>query len=174
MDHSTITIRRATVEDADLLTDLGEKTFLEAFGSRMAASDMRAHMAKTYSVNRAASELVDPRSIFLIASIEGEDGGYARLLADESHECIGDASAIELVRFYTAKKFWGRDVGPALMEACLDAARRKGCSTIWLSSWKLNDRANAFYRKWGFEVVGEQPFVVGDDVQEDYILARAF
>ncbi len=171
MDRSMITIRRATLEDVDLLTELGERTFREAFDSRMAAPDVRAHVAKTYSVSRLSSELADPRIIFLIASIDDEVAGYARLVVDESHDCVEDASAVELARFYARKKYWGRDVGRALMETCLDTARRKGASTIWLSSWKLNDRANAFYRKWGFEAVGEQPFAVGDDVQEDYILA---
>ncbi len=173
MDHSTISIRRAALDDANFLTDLGERTFLEAFGSRMAAPDIRAHIAKTYSVNLLASELADPRSIFLIASIGKEASGYAALVADARHECIEDASAMEIKRFYALKKFWGRDVGAALMERCLDTARRKEYSTIWLSSWKLNDRANVFYRKWGFEAVGEQLFVVGDDVQEDFIMARS-
>jgi ribosomal protein S18 acetylase RimI-like enzyme len=59
------------------------------------------------------------------------------------------------------------------METCLKIARRTGYATIWLSSWKINDRANAFYRKWQFREVGEKTFVVGSDVQDDYILARS-
>ncbi|MCP4688178.1 MAG: GNAT family N-acetyltransferase [Desulfobacterales bacterium] len=185
MDQSKITIRRAGVEDADLLTDLGVKTFMEAFGSRMAASDIRAHVAATYSEERLASELAEPRSIFLIASVAGEIageigeeigeeiGGYARMRPDARPDCIEDPAALELVRFYALKKFWGRGLGPVLMKTCRETARREGYSTMWLSSWKQNDRANAFYGKWGFEAVGEQLFVVGEDVQEDFILACA-
>ena len=35
-----------------------------------------------------------------------------------------------------------------------------------------NARAIAFYSKWGFEVVGDAEFVLGDDVQQDLLMAR--
>jgi ribosomal protein S18 acetylase RimI-like enzyme len=59
------------------------------------------------------------------------------------------------------------------METCLRIARQGSYATIWLSSWKINDRANAFYRKWGFREVGEKTFVVGTDVQKDFVMARS-
>lgn len=62
-------------------------------------------------------------------------------------------------------------MGAALMETCLQIARQGGYATVWLSSWKINDRANAFYRKWQFREVGEKTFVVGGDVQEDFVMA---
>ena len=44
--------------------------------------------------------------------------------------------------------------------------------TVWLSSWELNRRANAFYEKWHFKVVGRQQFVVASDIQNDFIFRR--
>jgi ribosomal protein S18 acetylase RimI-like enzyme len=58
------------------------------------------------------------------------------------------------------------------MQTCIEQSRSRGYKTIWLSSWELNDRANAFYKKWGFKVVGSQKFTVGSDVQNDFILSR--
>ena len=43
---------------------------------------------------------------------------------------------------------------------------------LWLNVYQRNARAVAFYAKWGFVRAGVQRFVMGDDVQDDWILAR--
>jgi ribosomal protein S18 acetylase RimI-like enzyme len=43
-------------------------------------------------------------------------------------------------------------VGDALMQTSIKECHSHGYLTVWLSSWELNDRANAFYKKWGFKV----------------------
>jgi len=43
---------------------------------------------------------------------------------------------------------------------------------LWLGVWERNARAIAFYRKQGFEVVGEQEFMLGADRQRDLVMAR--
>ena len=43
---------------------------------------------------------------------------------------------------------------------------------MWLGVWEHNRRALAFYRKRGFKVVGAHIFQVGDDAQNDLLMAR--
>jgi ribosomal protein S18 acetylase RimI-like enzyme len=90
------------------------------------------------------------------------------------HPAAGGAGAhpIEIVRFYSVKEWIGRGVGAALMEACLGEAARRDCDMIWLDVWEQNPRAIAFYRKWGFEVVGEQAFQLGEELQRDLLMQR--
>ena len=59
------------------------------------------------------------------------------------------------------------------MEAALDAARTRGAQTIWLGVWERNARAVAFYRKSGFTRIGEHDFLLGNDVQTDWLFARS-
>ena len=66
----------------------------------------------------------------------------------------------------------GRGVAHALMGAALDAARARGAKTLWLGVWERNQRAVAFYGKYGFSRVGEHTFVLGSDAQTDWLLAR--
>lgn len=168
-----LAIRHASVEDAALLAELGARTFGEAFGSLIPEADLAAYLTEAFTVERLSSELTDAHSTFLIASIQGEPVGYAKLHTGQVPELISDRPAIELVRLYALKRWWGRGVGASLMEKCLELAHQGGYETIWLSSWKSNDRANTFYRKWQFREVGEKAFVVGTDVQEDFIMARS-
>ena len=58
------------------------------------------------------------------------------------------------------------------MAACIEFAGQQGYESIWLDVWQKNERALAFYRKWGFSIVGSQPFLLGHDLQEDFIMVR--
>ena len=40
------------------------------------------------------------------------------------------------------------------------------------ATYERNPRALAFYRKWGFDVVGDHIFRVGNDPQRDLIMRR--
>jgi ribosomal protein S18 acetylase RimI-like enzyme len=66
----------------------------------------------------------------------------------------------------------GKGVGKALMEACLDAGRRKGKEWIWLCVWEHNQRAIRFYEKIGFERFGQYVFVLGQDLQNDWCMKK--
>ena len=79
---------------------------------------------------------------------------------------------IEIVRFYARTRWIGRGVGRGLMEAVLREARARGHDRVWLGVWERNERAIAFYKKWGFIKVGSQPFQLGNDIQTDLVMAR--
>ncbi len=76
------------------------------------------------------------------------------------------------MRLYARRDWIGRKAGAALMQACLDEAAAKRNDTIWLDVWEKNARAIVFYERWGFVEVGSQPFRLGEDIQNDLIMAR--
>ena len=43
---------------------------------------------------------------------------------------------------------------------------------MWLGVWQRNPRAVRFYEKCGFRRVAEATFVLGTDVQTDWVMAR--
>lgn len=58
-----------------------------------------------------------------------------------------------------------------ILQALHEAAAR-GKKYVWLGAWEKHEPALSFYRKNGFCRVGSHPFVMGDDVQTDYILRK--
>jgi len=168
-----LTIRHANHNDAALLTELGARTFSEAFAAENTPEDLAAYLASSFSLAQQAAELADPAITFLIAEIDGVAAGYAQLGAGEPATGIHGASPVELVRLYVSREWLGRGVGEALMCACLDEARQAGHKTIWLGVWERNGRARAFYRKWDFRPVGEHIFQLGSDSQTDILMERA-
>ena len=59
------------------------------------------------------------------------------------------------------------------MQATERHALARGAHAIWLSVWERNPRAQAFYLKSGFRQAGTKPFVVGTDVQTDWVMVRS-
>ena len=168
-----VTIRRANSDDAGLLADLGARTFQDTFAADNTVEDMTAYLASNFSVAQQTAELAHPASAFLIAEVDGQAAGYAKLHAGETPKDIEGSRPIELVRLYISRDWFGRGVGEALMRACLDEARSAGHQTLWLGVWERNARAQAFYRKWDFRTVGEHTFHLGSDAQRDFLMERA-
>ncbi|HRF47453.1 MAG TPA: GNAT family N-acetyltransferase [Anaerolineales bacterium] len=169
---SNILIRQATAADNELLAAIGAETFRDTFAADNTPEDMALYLAGSFSPERQATELADPASRFLIASLAGDVVGYVRLKFAPPPVSVGAEQAVEIARLYARKAWIGHGVGAALMRASLAAAAQAGLTTIWLDVWEKNPRAIAFYEKWGFRIVGEQVFQLGSDAQRDLLMAR--
>ena len=167
-------IRLAQPEDVASLTALAERTFRNSFADENSRADMDAYIQEAFSPARMQIELANPDNTFWLASAEGSDDviGYAKLRAGATDPCVQGPAPIELHRLYVDHTAIGTGVGAALMEASLNTARAGGHQTLWLGVWDRNERAMAFYRRWGFECVGSHVFRLGSDDQTDLVMVR--
>lgn len=168
-----LTVRTATPEDAALLAKIGAEMFAETFAGENTPENMAAYLAASFSPEVQAAELAEPGSVFLIAEIDGEAAGYARLIAGSTEASVNATRPVELVRIYAGGRWLGQGVGAGLMQACLTEAARLGADVIWLGVWEHNPRAIRFYQKWGFVQVGTHGFQLGDELQTDWIMQRS-
>src|SRR5579883_686258 len=164
--------RRPSAHDTENLRSFAARIYYETFISVNTPENMRAYLESAFDPKGFAAELVNPRATFILAEVEDELAGYAKLCEETAPECVTGASPIELVRFYIDRKWHGSGLASALMEECLSEARHRGFKTMYLGVWEKNERAKAFYRKWNFRRVGEHVFYMGDDPQIDWWLAR--
>lgn len=170
-----ITIRKASLEeDADILRDLSSKTFWDAFHDhpKNAPEDLADYMQKAFSPEQIRLEFSEENSIFLIAEVEKEAAGYAKLKIDSTEEGIDAARPMELARLYSKQEFLGRGVGAKLMDECFEIAGQNDCDVIWLGVWEYNSRAQRFYEKYGFRKVGTHIFQLGSDPQIDLLMQK--
>jgi diamine N-acetyltransferase len=169
-----LVIRTANSSDSELLTDLACTTFWDAFHAhpKNASDDLEAYMAQAFSPTAIGKELADERNIFLIAEIDSGPAGYAKLTVGANEEGISAERPIELNRLYSHQTFLGKGVGQALMDECFARARELGCDVMWLGVWEFNPRAQRFYEKNGFRVVGKHIFQLGSDPQTDLLMQK--
>ncbi len=134
---------------------------------------MALYLASSYSPELQTAELANPGIVTLVAEVDGRLAGFAQLRDGPPPPGVDGAQPIELWRFYVERAWQGRGVAQALMRATLDAAVERGAGTLWLCVWERNHRAQAFYRKIGFEDRGSKEFILGRDRQTDRVMARA-
>jgi ribosomal protein S18 acetylase RimI-like enzyme len=172
-----IDVRPATLADADALSRLAAATFRDTFEGSSPPEDMAQYLAEAFTPAQQAREIADPAGIVLVGEDRSDAGpvsliGYAHLVAGAAPAAVTGPGPIELKRIYVDRAWHGRGVARALMDAALDAARRRGAGTVWLGVWEHNPRAIAFYSKYGFTRVGHHTFVLGTDAQTDWLFAR--
>ncbi|MEQ1765294.1 MAG: GNAT family N-acetyltransferase, partial [Pyrinomonadaceae bacterium] len=142
-----VKIRQATLEDAKALTDLAYTTFWDAFAHhpKNAPDDLNHYMRQAFSLEQTTKELGYENSVFLIAELDGEPAGYAKLITSTTEEGITAERPIELNRLYAHQQFLGKGIGQALMNACLERAKTDAHDVMWLGVWEFNPRAVRFY-----------------------------
>ena len=168
----SILIREAGPADAELIAEIARRTFLDSFAEHNTTENLRIFLEEQNPKERQMAEVGAPGRYFLLASIGDEPAGYVSLRVGEPPKGLQGEKAIEIVQLYSEKKWIGKGIGPALMQAALHLAQEKGFDWVWLGVWEENHRAQAFYHKWGFERFGEHIFLVGLDAQTDWWMKK--
>jgi diamine N-acetyltransferase len=167
-----ISTRYATIEDAEMIADLSRETFYDTFAAQNSAEDMDIFMNQVFTKEKLIEEVGEERHIFIIAETSDRVVGYAKLREGNNHEGLGDLPAIEISRIYSIKDVIGKGVGSTLMAECIRAAHEIGKRIIWLGVWEKNESAIRFYERWGFEKFAEHEFVLGNDIQTDWLMKK--
>lgn len=165
-------LRTATAADAAPLAEFGERTFRETFGPDNRPEDMEIYIAESYGRDRQRAEILEPGLVTLLAEAEGMLTGFTQLRRGGAPTCVTGPAPVETWRFYVDRRWQGRGLAGRMMEEAFARARALGGETAWLAVWERNARAIAFYRKCGLAVVGQQPFLLGTDRQNDLVMAR--
>ena len=76
---------------------------------------------------------------------------------------------IEISKFYVRESSHGSGVASELMSVAVEDARTQGAQSVWLGVNKHNERANRFYERQGFVIVGERSFQVGESLEDDFV-----
>ncbi len=163
-------IVKADVEHAAHLSSLSAKTFRDAFGQHNKSEDMDKYIAEQLSEAQLAGEIEHADNVFFLAWYHDRLAGYAKLRVNKEPEELKDNKPIEMERIYVLQEYHGQKIGAELMKHCIDFARTKNHGVIWLGVWEQNHKAVNFYKRFGFELFGAHPFLLGEDWQTDVLM----
>jgi ribosomal protein S18 acetylase RimI-like enzyme len=169
-----IEIRRGTLNDAALLSQLSITTFLDTFRGTFTDQEIELFVQQYINVNQEYTELHDENDFYFIAFVNKAPVGYIRVKEGESDVAlIKRYKAIELKRIYVLKEYQSKKVGATLMKFALQFAAEKNYEAVWLGVWEHNVKAQAFYKKWGFIDTGStHNFPIGNTPQIDNWLIK--
>ena len=168
----SVFLRNCTVDDIDTLRALSIKTYYETFADMNTLENMQAYLAEAFGINKLLRELNDPNSTFLFLYFNELLAGYLKLNEAPSQTDINDKTSLEIERIYVSREFQGKGLGRYLMEQAISIAAERNKTYIWLGVWEENKKAIRFYKRNGFCEIGTHSFVMGEDVQTDYIMRK--
>ncbi|MGP1459169.1 MAG: GNAT family N-acetyltransferase [Treponema sp.] len=164
------TVRRCTPADTARIMYIGELTFRETFADTNTPDDMEDYVRTHFCENRVAEELSAPFSHVYVAECGTETAAYMKLNFPPAQTETGYDGSLEIQRLYVAQKYKRMHIGSALMRQAFAAAQDAALDYIWLGVWEHNAAAQAFYARHGFTRFGEHDFILGADVQTDYLM----
>ncbi|WP_253182024.1 GNAT family N-acetyltransferase [Cellulosimicrobium cellulans] len=180
LDLSAARVRTATSGDAEQLAALAALTFPLACPPGASPEAIAEHVATQLAPERFRAWAASAAHALLLVEAPSREGdravGYALLVrgvpddADVA-DAVGHDEVVELSKIYVHPESQGTGVASTLMRAALDAAAVLAPGrTVWLGTNGLNARAQAFYRKHGFAVVGDRTYVVGGERHSDVVM----
>lgn len=168
----SLTLRFASPSDAELIADISQQTFYESFIADNRPEDMDKFLTEQFTRGKLMMEVGAKDHIFILAYDGEEIAGYVKLRDGKVPDTLDSAKALEVARIYCLKEKIGKGVGRLLMQKSVDIAKEKDKDTLWLGVWEKNTRAINFYYRWGFEKFDETDFLLGDDVQRDWLMKK--
>jgi len=167
-----ISIRACTLEDAYVLQKISRHTYKDTFASMNTEANMKAYLEEAYDLDKLKQELSNEESFFYFIYQDDKLSGYSKLNEGNAQTDIYDPISLEVERIYVLKDCQGKGIGRYLMNKAVEIASQRNKFYMWLGVWEKNKKALEFYKRSGFYRIGTHPFIMGDEVQNDYILRK--
>jgi len=162
-----VEISEASIDDADELSALAVRTYVEAWGAEFEPDDLAWHLERTISPARWREHLLKDRVFWAHAG--GEAVGFVQFGPS------GRAGDMLIDRLYVDRTLQGQGIGSDLLRRALAEPECRKADAIRIDVWQDNAGARRLYERCGFWLEGErEPFVLqsGEIDGYDLILVR--
>jgi len=157
-------------KDLQDLVEISIKTFVSAFEKQNDPEDFKTYIHKAFSKEQLEKELLDPDVRFYFVYKENNLVGYYKLNSKNAQtEPLGDDS-IEIERIYVLDEYQGQNIGMDMLLKIIDIAKNEKNIFLWLGVWEKNTSAIRFYERYGFIKFGTHPYIIGNDIQTDWLM----
>ena len=167
-----MTIRPVLKSEIPLLRDISIKTFVDAFGKQNTVSDMELYLAESRNFDQVEKEFHDPNTTLLFTESEEKITGFMKINNGGAQSEKFDSLSLELERIYLLEEHQGKGYGKEMVDYFEQMGRGLAVDMIWLGVWKKNPRAVSFYQRLGFEIFDEHDYLLGTDLQRDYLMRK--
>lgn len=163
---------KCKVSDVEQLRDISIETFVDTFKDQNTEENLNEYLERAYSIEQLTSEINQVGTDFYFLKDSDIIVGYLKINIDDAQSEKEHPLALEVERIYVLPQHKRKGYGKLLLEFAYLRAKELNRTGIWLGVWEHNYNALAFYKKMGFQRVGEHTFIMGDDAQVDYIMLK--
>lgn len=184
----SLVVRAAHSGDEQALAELAARTFPLACPPHVTPAQVAAQIAAYLQPENFASYLSEPRYRVTLAEVDGAVRGYTLSVlpgpdggpdAPEEAAAVTDRPVAELSKMYVDEDLHGSGLSRVLMADALERLRSeqwegRALRGVWLGTSQLNKRAQKFYKKTGFRLVGTRHYSVGGSRERDYVFYHPY
>jgi diamine N-acetyltransferase len=165
-----IVYRDAEPEDAQALAALARETFVATFGHLYPPEDLAAFCGQIFTQEAQGALLARSDTEIRLATQDGAMLAYCQIGNFQLPHDTGGRRALELHRLYVVERAKGAGVAPVLMDWAMARMREHDAQDAYLGVYADNPRAQRFYARYGFEIVGAYHFPVGRTLDDERIM----
>lgn len=151
-------IRKATENDAQILSEIGPKAFMEAHSQSAPLAILTNYLNQKYALAALREELLDPANHYYLILHKNEVVGFSKINFDTPCTEVEGKHITKLDRLYLLQSHHGLGLGYQLFEFNVNLAKKNNQTGMWLFTWTENHHAIAFYKKLNFKIVGSYLF----------------
>jgi ribosomal protein S18 acetylase RimI-like enzyme len=155
---STATVRRATVQDAEVLGIIGPAAYAEAYGYLWDRPDAYSDHLQTFSLRAFESLLARPEARLWIGEIRETVVGFLSMIVGSVDPVEHRLGGAEIPRIYVIGPAQRIGLGRLLLDAAIAQAASESLSHVWLDVMGSAIAARRAYTKWGFREIGTRQF----------------
>ena len=155
-------IIKAQDQHIQLLTAIGKTSFMESHGLSASADDIQQYVNAKYTPEVFQTELNDAKNSYHLINYNDQTAGYSKIILNEKFAHIQLENITKLERLYLLKEFYNLKLGYELLKYNIDIAKQNKQIGMWLFVWKQNHQAFNFYKKMGFEIIGDYNFKISE------------
>jgi diamine N-acetyltransferase len=161
-----ILIKTASVNDISAIREITRKIWPVTYGEILSQEQLEYMMDLIYSDNSLLLQIQNNHQFFIVSE------GLTNLgFASFEHHYL-NKSVTKLHKLYLLPESQGRGIGKLLIESIAVLAKENQSEIISLNVNRFN-KAYAFYKKMGFEIVAEEDLEIGNGyLMEDYKMEK--
>ncbi|AOT08122.1 GNAT family N-acetyltransferase [Pseudoalteromonas luteoviolacea] len=164
--------RVATLNDSANIAALSAQVWLHNYSTEGINTAISGYVLSEFTSQNIAKQLNADDYKYIVSEHDGNLTGLVSL--DFSSTCpITETKAPELDRLYIQEPFTGQGLGSKLLVAAINDCKNLGHRSLWLTVNHKNARARAFYKRHGFEEIGETYFVLNKEQHLNYVLSKS-
>ncbi len=165
-------ISEATLADCEAIAAFAAKAFNETFGHLYRPENLLQHLLHKFSAAFFAEALANGDTLLMM-----KEGARIIAYAKVGHVDLPvkppiPTGAQEIHRVYIDREFQGQGLGKALMLHILGLPRITTAPIVYLGVWEENLKAQSLYKQYGFTPIGHYLYQVGDQYDQEIIMAR--
>jgi len=161
-----ISIRKATLEDVDIIIRLAEATWEPTYDPILRAGQAKYMLDIIYAKEKIEEQIGNGLQTYLLLYDDNEAMGFAAYAP-----CPENQDVYKLHKLYCMPATQGNGYGKALINAAEQAVLDAGCNILELNVNRDN-KAKLFYERMGYTIAYDEDIPIGPYWMNDHVMRK--